>query len=74
MVSDIRGYGLLAGIDLAPADSVGSRGYGALLALYRAGMVVRVTADTIILAPALVAERAEIDEICDKLAGVLKTM
>ncbi len=74
VVTDIRGYGLLAGIDLAPADGSGKRGFAALCALYRAGMVVRVTADTLILAPALVAERAEIDEICDKVAGVLKTI
>ncbi len=74
MVTDIRGYGLLAGIDLAPAEGNGQRGYAALCALYRSGMVVRVTGDTLILAPALVAERAEIDEITDKVASVLKTI
>ncbi|MFC3231340.1 aspartate aminotransferase family protein [Marinibaculum pumilum] len=75
-VTDIRGYGLLAGIDLAPAQEAGrpkpgARGYAVLQAAYEAGLVVRVTMDTVILAPALVAEDAHLDEIVDKLRRVI---
>ena len=37
-------------------------------------MVDRVAADTVILAPALVGERVQIDEICDKLSGNLRNL
>ena len=72
VVTDIRGYGLLAGIDLAPDPAgAGKRGAQVLQALFDAGLVVRITADTIMLAPALVAERAHIDEIAGKVRTVL---
>jgi adenosylmethionine-8-amino-7-oxononanoate aminotransferase len=40
--------------------------------LFAGGLVVRVTADTVILAPALVAEREHVDRICDTLRQALK--
>ena len=70
-VSDIRGYGLLAGIDLAPGERPGERGTTVLQRLFASGLVVRVTNDTIILAPALVSEREHIDQICDLLRTTL---
>ena len=70
-VSDIRGYGLLAGIDLEPGERPGERGTTVLQRLFAGGLVVRVTSDTIILAPALVADRAHIDQICDLLRTTL---
>lgn len=72
VVEDIRGFGLLAGIDLAPAGAVGARGTSLLRRLFAGGLVVRVTADTVILAPALVAEREHIDHICDSLRDALQ--
>ena len=74
LIRDIRGFGLLAGIELAPGDSFGQRGYAALQRLYAAGLLTRVTADTVILAPALIAEREHIDRICDTLRSVLSTL
>jgi beta-alanine--pyruvate transaminase len=74
VVSDIRGYGLLAGIDLAPAEVWGERGFAALQALFASGLVVRVTGDTLILAPALIAEHEHVDQIGEIVARVLKTL
>jgi beta-alanine--pyruvate transaminase len=72
IVTDIRGFGLLAGIDLAPGSAVGERGTAVLRRLFAGGLVVRVTADTVILAPALVAEREHVDRICDTLRQALE--
>jgi len=40
--------------------------------LSAAGLVVRVTIDTVILALALVAEREHVDRICDTLRQALQ--
>jgi beta-alanine--pyruvate transaminase len=72
IVEDIRGFGLLAGIDLAPTLTPGERGTLVLRRLFAGGLVVRVTADTVILAPALVAERDHVDRICDTLCEALQ--
>ena len=74
IVRDIRGHGLLAGVELAPGDAFGQRGYAALQRIHAAGVVVRVTADTVISAPALIAEREHIDRICDTLGDVLSAL
>jgi beta-alanine--pyruvate transaminase len=74
VIEDIRGLGLLAGIDLASAGTPGRRGQAALARLFEAGLVVRVTGDTVILAPALVAEREHVDRIVDVLRDVLRTL
>ncbi len=73
VVQDIRGHGLLAGIDLAPGDGPGARGYEVLRRMYDKGVVCRVTADTLILSPPLVMERDHIDEICDTVREVLSS-
>jgi beta-alanine--pyruvate transaminase len=74
IVRDIRGYGLLAGLDLAADDRPGERGFAALQRLFSAGLVVRVTGDTLILAPALIAEREHVDQICETVRGVLSSL
>jgi beta-alanine--pyruvate transaminase len=74
IVTDIRGFGLLAGIDLAPKSVSGERGTAVLGRLFAGGLVVRVTADTVILAPALVAEREHLDRICDTLRRALQSV
>ena len=63
-VTDIRGYGMLAGIDLAPAERPGVRGYDATKRLFKRGLHIKFTGDSGICAPALVAEKRDIDEIC----------
>ncbi len=71
VVSDIRGYGLLAGIDIAPAEAPGARGYEILQRLYGAGLIVKTTGDAVLLSPPLIAERGHVDEIRDTLREVL---
>jgi beta-alanine--pyruvate transaminase len=75
-VLDIRTVGLVAGIDLASKpDAVGARGYAAMeKAFHDEGMMIRVTADTIALSPPLIVSEADIGEIFDKLARVIKAV
>lgn len=71
VVADIRGYGLLAGIEFAPEGKPGARGYRLQKALFDAGLHVKTTGDTAIIAPALVATREHVDEIVGILRRVL---
>ncbi|MDH3279670.1 MAG: aminotransferase class III-fold pyridoxal phosphate-dependent enzyme [Gammaproteobacteria bacterium] len=70
LITDIRGYGLLAGLDLAADEVVGKRGYWAQVKLFEAGLNVKMTGDACILAPAFVFEKAHIDQMCDILRRV----
>jgi beta-alanine--pyruvate transaminase len=70
-VTDIRGYGLMGGIDIAPEGGPGKRGYDAQKRLYHAGLHVKFTGDSGIVAPPFVAERAHIDEMIGILREVL---
>jgi beta-alanine--pyruvate transaminase len=74
VVRDIRGYGLLAGLDMEPGEHWGERGFSVLQRLFAAGLVVRITGDTLILAPALIAERGHIDKICEIVKNTLRTV
>jgi beta-alanine--pyruvate transaminase len=74
IVTDVRGYGMLAGIDLAPEGNPGQRGAKATQAFYEAGLMVKMTGDAVLLAPPLVCEDKHLDELQDKLHGVLKTL
>jgi beta-alanine--pyruvate transaminase len=70
-ITDIRGYGLMAGFDLAPDGKPGKRGYQAQKDLFEAGLHVKMTGDSGIVAPPLIAEKAHIDKICEILRSVL---
>jgi beta-alanine--pyruvate transaminase len=70
-VTDIRAFGLLAGIELAPQGKPGQRGYRLQKELFDAGLHLKTTGDVAILAPALVAGPAHIDEIVAVLRRVL---
>ncbi|MFQ6018674.1 MAG: aspartate aminotransferase family protein [Kiloniellaceae bacterium] len=72
VVTDIRGYGMLGGVDLAPREAPGARGFAVLQELYAAGLMVKVTGDCVLLSPPLICEETHIDEIFTKLRGVLK--
>lgn len=74
IVTDVRGYGLLAAFDLAPGAAPGARGYDALKRLFEAGLLLKWTGDTGILAPALVAEESHLDEMVERLRAVLATI
>ncbi len=70
-VTDVRGYGMLAAFDLAPAETPGARGYAALKRLFDAGLLIKWTGDTGIVAPPLVAEESHIDEMTGRLGEVI---
>ncbi|MCI1739619.1 aminotransferase class III-fold pyridoxal phosphate-dependent enzyme [Pseudomonas veronii] len=70
-VSDLRGYGLLSGIQLTPGETPGAKGNRVQRALYEAGLHVKTTGDAIIFAPALVAERQHVDAMIDILKTTL---
>jgi len=63
IVRDIRSYGLLAGIDLEPGDKPGDRGYDLMKTCFEEGMVLRTSGDTFVLAPALIAEEGQLEEM-----------
>ena len=71
VVTDIRGFGMLGGIDLAPLDKPGARGLQVMQELYDAGCMVKLTGDCVLISPPLVCEDKHIDEIFTKLRGVL---
>ncbi|MGH6662828.1 MAG: aspartate aminotransferase family protein [Rhodospirillales bacterium] len=63
IVTDIRGYGLLAGVDIKPGKAPGARGTQAQKDLFWKGLHVKFTGDTGIIAPPLIAKREHVDEI-----------
>lgn len=72
VITDVRGYGLMAGFDLAPDPSgPGARGLDAQKRLFKAGLHVKFTGDAGIVAPPLISEREHIDEMCRILNQVL---
>ena len=71
VVTDIRGYGLLAGVDLAPLDAPGGRANQVVPALWEAGVMTKLTGDCMLVAPPLISEEKHIGEMVDKIRGVL---
>ncbi len=72
LVSDIRGMGMLAGIDVAPGRVPGLRGTQIQKQLFWNGMHVKFTGDAGILSPPLVTERSQINEMCAILRKTLE--
>ena len=72
VVTDIRGYGMIAGIDLAVGDAPGARGTQVQKDLFWSGLHVKFTADTGIIAPPLVVEKKHIDDIIRILRETLE--
>ncbi len=76
LVADIRNAGLAAGIDILPDPSApGRRGYDAMRAAFaEENMVIRVSGDTIALAPALIATEDDIGRMVDGIRAVLSRL
>jgi beta-alanine--pyruvate transaminase len=68
---DIRGIGMMAAIEVAPGKVPGSRGHELQKMLFDANLNLKATGDSIIMAPPFIAEKHHIDEITDKVRGVL---
>jgi beta-alanine--pyruvate transaminase len=75
-VLDIRTVGFSAGIDLAPRpDAAGERGYEAMeRAFHDEDLLIRITGDTLALAPSLIAREAQIGEIFAKVGRVIRAV
>ncbi|HXO02538.1 MAG TPA: aminotransferase class III-fold pyridoxal phosphate-dependent enzyme [Stellaceae bacterium] len=75
-VLDIRAVGIAAGIDLAPRTGApGERGYEAMdRAFHDEDLVIRITGDTLAIAPPLIATEAQIAEIFEKVRRVIRAV
>ena len=66
-VENIRGYGMMAGIDMKLKEKPGRAGYECFKACYESGVNFKATGDCLIIAPQFICEKKHIDEIVDKL-------
>jgi beta-alanine--pyruvate transaminase len=75
-VLDVRTVGLAAGIDLASRpDAVGERGYEAMERAFQdEDLVIRITGDTLAIAPPLIVNETDIAELFEKTARVIRAV
>ena len=66
-VENIRGYGLMGGIDIKMSEKPGKAGFSVYKECYEVGVNFKATGDCLILAPPFVCEKKHIDEIIEKL-------
>jgi len=66
-IDNIRGYGMLAGIDMKLKEKPGRAGFECFKACYDAGVNFKATGDCLIIAPQFICEKKHIDEIIEKL-------
>jgi len=72
-VVDVRNYGLMLGLELEPvAGKPGARGYDTFVKCFERGMLTRQSGDTIACSPPLIIDTAQIGQIFETLAGVLR--
>ena len=72
VTADVRGFGLLAGVEIKPGAAPGLRGTELQGKLFDRGLHVKTTGDVAIIAPAFIATRAEIDQLTAILRDALK--
>jgi beta-alanine--pyruvate transaminase len=74
VVADIRGYGMMAAIDVHPDGAPGARGHRFQKQLFANGLHLKTTGDAAIVAPPLIAEKQHIDRITDVLRNTLAAL
>ena len=67
VVDNIRGYGMMGGIDIKTDGRPGKAGLATFKHCYDAGVNFKATGDCLIIAPMFICEKKHIDEIIDKL-------
>jgi len=67
VVDNMRGYGMMGGIDIKLNTKPGKAGFECFKACYEAGVNFKATGDCLIIAPMFISEKKHIDEIIDKL-------
>ncbi len=75
-VHDIRNVGMAAAIELRPdKDAPGKRGYEAMIRCFEEeNLVVRLSGDTLVLSPALIASEDEIARMAEAIHAVLQRL
>jgi len=74
-IDNIRGYGMMAGIDIKLKEKPGRAGFECFKDCYAAGVNFKATGDCLIIAPQFICEKKHIDEIIEKLrTGILNYM
>jgi beta-alanine--pyruvate transaminase len=72
-VIDVRNYGLILGLELAPvAGKAGARAFEVYAKCFERGLLVRQSADILALSPPLTITPAQIDEMFGILSAVLR--
>jgi beta-alanine--pyruvate transaminase len=72
-VIDIRNMGLIGAVELEGiAGEPTKRAFGAFLAAYEKGILIRTTGDIIAMSPPLIVSKADIDQLIGVLGDVLK--
>ena len=66
-VDNIRGYGMMGGIDIKMDKKPGAAGFTCFKHCYEAGVNFKATGDCLIIAPMFICEKKHIDEIIEKL-------
>ena len=67
VVDNIRGYGMMGGIDIKTDGRPGKAGLATFKHCYDAGVNFKATGDCLIIAPMFICEKKHIDEIIEKL-------
>ena len=74
-VIDVRNMGLMAAIELEPrAGQPAKRAYEIFVKAFEAGVLIRVTGDTIALSPPLIADKSHLDQIFDCVGTMLRSV
>ncbi len=74
VVADLRGYGMLAAIELQPDGAPGRRGHRFQKDLFDRGLHLKTTGDAAIVAPPLIASKEHVDEIATILRASLSAL
>ena len=67
VVDNIRGYGMMGGVDIVMDKKPGAAGLTCFKHCYEAGVNFKATGDCLIIAPMFICEKKHIDEIIEKL-------
>ena len=73
IITDIRGYGMLGGIDIRLDERPGKAGFACFKKLFEVGLSLKATGDCLIVAPPFICEKSHIDEIIEKLRKGITT-
>ena len=73
-MKDIRGFGLMGGVELHAKGAPGLLGTQTQKDLFWNGMHVKFTGDSGIVAPPFASEKEHIDEMVDKLRMTLEAI